>query len=102
MRAYPEGEARAQVVVHDGDDDVDRRDARVHWAARRPHPGPAITCGATSHHATTVWNMEDDVLGMMWTARGGGPTRGLHSSTFWLNASAFCGIRWVHYFPPVY
>jgi hypothetical protein len=28
--------------------------------------------------------------------------RGLHSSTFRLNASTFCGIRWVHDFPPVY
>ena len=28
--------------------------------------------------------------------------RGSHSSTFRLNVSAFCGIRWVHGFPPVY
>ena len=28
--------------------------------------------------------------------------RGLHSSTIRLNASTFCGIRWVHDFPPVY
>ena len=28
--------------------------------------------------------------------------RGLHSSTFRLNVSTFCGIRWVHDFPPVY
>ena len=28
--------------------------------------------------------------------------RGLHSSTFRLNVSTFCGIRWVHVFPPVY
>ena len=28
--------------------------------------------------------------------------RGLHSSTFRLNVSTFCGIRWVHHFPPVY
>jgi hypothetical protein len=28
--------------------------------------------------------------------------RGLHSSNFRLNVSTFCGIRWVHYFPPVY
>ena len=30
------------------------------------------------------------------------PGRGLHSSTFRLNVSTFCGIRWVHDFPPVY
>jgi len=28
--------------------------------------------------------------------------RGLHSSTFRLNVSIFCGIRWVHDFPSVY
>ena len=28
--------------------------------------------------------------------------RGLPSSNFWLNVSTFCGIRWVHDFPPVY
>jgi hypothetical protein len=28
--------------------------------------------------------------------------RGSHSSTFQLNVSPFCGIRWVHDFPPVY
>ena len=28
--------------------------------------------------------------------------RGLHSSTFWLNVSTFCWIRWVHDYPPVY
>ena len=28
--------------------------------------------------------------------------RGLHSSTFRLNVSTFCGIRWVHDFPPDY
>ena len=28
--------------------------------------------------------------------------RGLHSSTFRLNVSTFCGIRWVHNYPPVY
>jgi hypothetical protein len=28
--------------------------------------------------------------------------RGLHSSTFRLNTSTFCGIRWVHEIPPVY
>jgi len=28
--------------------------------------------------------------------------RGLHSSTFRLNVSTFCWIRWVHDFPPVY
>ena len=28
--------------------------------------------------------------------------RGLHSSTFRVNVSTFCGIRWVHDFPPVY
>jgi hypothetical protein len=28
--------------------------------------------------------------------------RGLHSSTFWLNVSTICWIRWVHDFPPVY
>ena len=28
--------------------------------------------------------------------------RGLHSSTFRLNISTFCGIRWVPDFPPVY
>jgi hypothetical protein len=33
---------------------------------------------------------------------GGGGGRGLHSSTFQLNVSTFCGIRWVHVFPPVY
>ena len=35
---------------------------------------------------------------------GGAPPggRGLHSSTFRLNVSTFCGIRWVHDFPPVY
>jgi hypothetical protein len=27
--------------------------------------------------------------------------RGLHSSTFRLNLSTFCGIRWVHDFPLV-
>jgi hypothetical protein len=27
--------------------------------------------------------------------------RGLHSSTLWLNLGTFCGIRWVHHFPPV-
>jgi len=30
------------------------------------------------------------------------PGRGLHSSTFRLNVSIFCGIRWLHDFPPVY
>ena len=30
------------------------------------------------------------------------PGRGLHSSTFWLNVSIFCGIRWLHEFPPAY
>jgi len=29
-------------------------------------------------------------------------TRGLRSSTFRLNVSTICGIRWVHEFPPVY
>jgi len=37
---------------------------------------------------------------------GGGPTgaagRGLHWSTFRLNVSTFCGIRWMHDFLPVY
>jgi hypothetical protein len=28
--------------------------------------------------------------------------RGLHSSTFRLNVSTFCRIRWVHDFPPVH
>jgi hypothetical protein len=28
--------------------------------------------------------------------------RGLHSSTIRLTVSTFCGIRWVHDFPPVY
>ena len=28
--------------------------------------------------------------------------RGLHSSTFRLNVSMFCGIRWLHNIPPVY
>jgi hypothetical protein len=28
--------------------------------------------------------------------------RSLHSSAFRLNVSTFCGIRWVHDFPPVY
>ena len=28
--------------------------------------------------------------------------RGLHSSTFRLNVSTFCGTRWAHEFPPVY
>jgi hypothetical protein len=28
--------------------------------------------------------------------------RGLHSSTFRLNVSTFCGIRWVNDFPLVY
>ena len=28
--------------------------------------------------------------------------RGLHSSTFRLNVSTICWIRWVHDFPPVY
>ena len=28
--------------------------------------------------------------------------RGSHSSTFLLNVSSFCGIRWVHDVPPVY
>jgi hypothetical protein len=28
--------------------------------------------------------------------------RGSHSSTFRLNVSTFCWIRWVHDFPPVY
>ena len=28
--------------------------------------------------------------------------RGLHSSTFRLNVSTFCGIRQVHDFPPLY
>ena len=28
--------------------------------------------------------------------------RGLHSSTFQLNLSTFCWIRWLHEFPPVY
>jgi len=28
--------------------------------------------------------------------------RGLHSSTIRRNISTFCGIRWVHDFPPVY
>ena len=28
--------------------------------------------------------------------------RGLHSSTFWLNVSIFCGIHWLHAFPLVY
>jgi hypothetical protein len=27
---------------------------------------------------------------------------GLHSSAFRLNVSTFCGIRWLHDFPPVY
>jgi hypothetical protein len=34
-------------------------------------------------------------------ARAGAQGRGLHSSTFQLNVSTFCGIRWVHDFPPV-
>jgi len=29
-------------------------------------------------------------------------SRGLHSSTFRLNVSTFCGMRGVHNFPPVY
>jgi hypothetical protein len=28
--------------------------------------------------------------------------RGLHSSTFQLNVSTLCGIRWARDFPPVY
>jgi hypothetical protein len=31
-----------------------------------------------------------------------GESRGLHSSTFRLNASIFCGMSWLHDFPPVY
>jgi len=36
--------------------------------------------------------------------RGGSPpyVRGLHSSNFRLNVSTFCGMHWVHDFPPVY
>jgi hypothetical protein len=38
-----------------------------------------------------------------WMASGSQPPgRGLHSSTFRLNVSSLCGIRWVHDFPPVY
>jgi hypothetical protein len=37
------------------------------------------------------WDLTDEAAG-----------RGLHSSTFWLNVSTFCGIRWVHDLPPVY
>jgi hypothetical protein len=33
---------------------------------------------------------------------GGGGGRSLHSYTFRLNVSTFCGIRWVHDFLPVY
>jgi len=43
----------------------------------------------------------------IYRANSGGMTdrprgRGLHSSTFWLNISTFCEIRWVHISPPVY
>jgi len=30
------------------------------------------------------------------------PGRGLHLSTIRLNVGTFCGMRWVHNFPPVY
>jgi hypothetical protein len=39
--------------------------------------------------------------GMGWD-NGGLTGRGLHSFTFQLNISTFCGIRWVRDFPPVY
>jgi hypothetical protein len=32
----------------------------------------------------------------------GPEARGLRSSTIRLNVSTFCGVRWVHDFPPVY
>jgi hypothetical protein len=34
--------------------------------------------------------------------RGKATGRGLHSSTLRLHVSIFCGIQWVHDFPPVY
>ena len=37
-----------------------------------------------------------DVFGVLLEGRG------LHSSTFRLNVSTFCGVRFVHNFPPVY
>jgi hypothetical protein len=45
--------------------------------------------------------LADDIeVVLMGGAMGTG--RGLHSSTFRLNVSTFCGVRWVHDFPPVY
>jgi len=41
----------------------------------------------------------DSVMDLMSGLDGG---RVLHSSTIRLNVSTFCGIPWVHDFPPVY
>jgi len=38
----------------------------------------------------------------VWGAGGGRWAGALHSSTFRLNISTSCWIRWVHKFPPVY
>jgi len=47
--------------------------------------------------------------GRGWKLRGSTQTvrrndlgRGLHSFSLQLNVSTFCGIRWVHDFPPIY
>jgi hypothetical protein len=41
----------------------------------------------------------DDVAGVVRQAAAVPGARGLHSFTFRLNVSTFCGIRWVHEFP---
>ena len=41
-------------------------------------------------------------LALAPTAVEGVTGRALHSSTFLLNVSTICGIRWEHEFPPVY
>ena len=57
----------------------------------KPLSGGVIAAGYFTNQAT---------FGAVVLAGAGG--RGLHSSTFQLNVSTFCGIRWVHGFPPVY
>ena len=63
-----------------------------------------------SGHALVVGERVRPVPGVAVVGGGGdGGGRGgavsgrrLHSSTFRLNVSTFCWIRWVHDFPPVY
>ena len=77
------------------------------WSAQTEFPSPARSAlqqvrelpGAERGAASALQGHRGgDQPGGLHRAEG----RGLHSSTFRLNVSTFCWIRWVHDFPPVY